>query len=124
MVAGVMKRAFLLLVIASVSIQVAAQPRAEKIATYSGEISEKVKAALQADGYRIYLPNTLIGCEVWLPAKVPTGKNTAQGVSYPEFEDSTFLGVITFPKGGGGDFRGQSVRTGSYTMRYAVLPSD
>jgi hypothetical protein len=124
MVAGVMKQIYLfLLLLFGVGVAVA-QPRAEKIGPFPGQASDHVKAALQKEGYRVYLPNTLVGCEVWLAAKVPAAKNTAQGVSYPELGDSAFLGVITFPKGGGGDFRGQSVRPGSYTMRYAVLPND
>jgi hypothetical protein len=123
MVTGVIRRISLFLFLFAVGVALA-QPRAEKIGAFPGEASDAVKAALQKEGYRVYLPNTLVGCDVWLAAKVPAGKNTAQGVSYPEFEESAFLGVITFPKGGGGDFRGQSVRPGSYTMRYAVLPND
>jgi hypothetical protein len=101
-----------------------AAPRAEKIGAFSGESSDKVKAALSANGYRVYLPNTLVGCEVWLAQKVEATKNSVQGTSYPELGESQFLGVITFPKGGGADFRGQSVRPGYYTMRYIALPND
>lgn len=115
------KLLFSLLLSASVAF---AQPRVEKIGPFGGEAGEKLKAALQSNGYRVYLPNTLAGCEIWLAAKIPESQNKAEGVSYPKVGQSTFLGVITFPKGGGADFRGQPVRAGSYTMRYAVLPND
>ena len=101
-----------------------AAPRVEKIGAYSGEASDKVKAALEPNGYRVFLPNTLQCCEIWLAAKVPAKKNTVAASSYPGLGESSFLGVITFPKGGTTDFRGQQIRQGSYTMRYASLPSD
>ncbi|HWR17088.1 MAG TPA: hypothetical protein VN577_19825 [Terriglobales bacterium] len=120
-----MKRtAFLILIVVAVTIGAFAAGKVEKVGPFAGEASEALKSALQSEGYRVYLPNTLVGCEVWFAAKTAEGKNTGQGTSYPDFKESTFLGVITFPKGGGTDFRGQSVRAGSYTMRYEVLPSD
>jgi hypothetical protein len=100
-----------------------AAPKAEKIGAFT-EGSEKLRAALSTEGYRVYLPNTLACCEVWVAKKVATGKNNAPGANYPEFHESQFLGVITFPKGGGADFRGQTIKPGSYTLRYELLPGD
>ena len=97
----------------------------EKLPAFAGEASDKVKTALDSTGYRVFLPNTLQACDVWLAKDVPLTKRTeAKGAVYPEFADSQFLGVITFPKGGGRDFRGQTVRAGNYTMRYQLLPGD
>lgn len=100
-----------------------AAPKAEKVGAFT-EGSDKLKAALSADGYRIFLPNTLACCDVWLAKNVGANKKDVAGAYYPEFHESEFLGVIVFPKGGGGDFRGQTIKPGAYTMRYELLPSD
>lgn len=114
---------FLLLVLSLTSIGLG--QRLEKLPAFAGDASDKVKASLDSAGNRVFLPNTLAAADVWLAAKVPTGKRAdSKGATYPEFADSQFLGVITFPKGGGRDFRGQTVRPGAYTMRYQLLPND
>jgi hypothetical protein len=118
-----MKRfVFVLLMLCSVAF---AAPKAEKIGPFA-EGPEQLRSALAAEGYRIFLPNTLACCDVWLAKQVSTRAqpNDAAGASYPDLHESDFLGVIVFPKGGGGDFRGQPIRPGAYTMRYELLPSD
>jgi hypothetical protein len=111
---------FFLLLVSAASAQ-----KVENLGAFSGEASEKIKAAIGATGYRVFLPNTLAACDLWLAKDVAAAKRAdAKGAAYPEFADSEFLGVITFPKGGGHDFRGQTVRPGTYTMRYQLLPSD
>ncbi|HUN88326.1 MAG TPA: hypothetical protein VMU28_06020 [Terriglobales bacterium] len=100
-----------------------AAPKIEKIGSF-GDGSDKLKAALQADGYRVYLPNTLACCEIWLAKTVTANKKEVPAANYPEFHESEFLGVIRFGKDGGGDLRGQSIKPGAYTMRYELLPSD
>ena len=100
-----------------------AAPKVEKIGAFT-EGSDKLKAALQEDGARVYLPNTLACCEVWLAKSVTTNKKDVPGANYPEFHESQFLGVIRFGKDGGGDLRGQTIKPGAYTMRYELLPSD
>jgi len=117
----VIKRAIVFLFLSTLAAFAA--PKAEKIGPFA-EGSDKLKAALAPDGYRVFLPNTLACCDVWLAKSVDVKKKDAPGAYYPEFHESEFLGVITFPKGGGGDFRGQSIKPGSYTMRYELLPSD
>src|SRR3954462_6479566 len=110
-----MKRLVMLVAVAITSIAAVAAPKPEKIGAFT-EGSDKIKAALSADGYRVFLPNTLGCCEVWLAKKIAVSKKDVAGANYPEFHESEFLGVITFPKGGGGDFRGQTIKPGSYTM--------
>jgi len=111
---------FLLLSLSTIAI---AAPRAEKIGAFT-EGTDKLKAALAGDGYRVFLPNTLACCEVWLAKAVVANKKDVPGANYPEFHESEFLGVIKFGKDGGGDFRGQTIRAGTYTMRYEMLPAD
>lgn len=100
-----------------------AAPKAEKIGAFA-EGSDKLKAVLAMEGYRVYLPNTLACCEVWLAKSVEAKKKDVPGAYYPEFHESEFLGVIKFGKDGGGDFRGQTIKPGAYTMRYEMLPTD
>ncbi len=120
-----MKRVCIFLLPIFLLVPFAICQKIERLPAFAGEASEKVKAALDSSGYRVFLPNTLQACDVWLAKDVPLTKRAeAKGAIYPEFVDSQFLGVITFPKGGGRDFRGQTVRAGSYTMRYQLLPSD
>jgi hypothetical protein len=120
-----MKRACVLFLLLFSLATLSSAQKVEKLPAIAGEASDKIKTALDATGYRVFLPNTLAACDVWLAKVVATVKRAdAKGASYPEFADAQFLGVITFPKGGGRDFRGQTVRAGSYTMRYQLLPSD
>jgi hypothetical protein len=99
--------------------------RIEKLPAFPADTPDRLKAALDSTGYRVFLPNTVAACDVWLASKVPTvTRPDAKAVIYPEFADSVFLGVIAFPRGGAHDFRGQTIRPGSYTMRYQLLPGD
>lgn len=107
----------------SLGLLASAAAKFEKAGPFSGEASEKIKAALAPEGYRVYLPNTLECCQVWLASKVAENKKPESAATYPKFSRSEFLGVITFPKGGV-DFRGQSIRPGSYAMRYELIPND
>ena len=116
------KRIFLLALLFLSTLALAA-PKAEKIGAFTDR-SDKLRAALAADGYRVYLPNTLACCEVWLAKAVEAKKKDVPGAYYPEFHESEFLGVIKFGKDGGGDFRGQTIKAGAYTMRYEMLPTD
>ena len=124
------RRAFVVGIVVLVGATFAiAAARVEKVGPFAGEASEALKASLSPDGYRVFLPNTLAACDIWLVKELPPKKADAadhdkSGANYAQLAGSQLLGVITFPKGGGADFRGQPVRPGSYTMRYALLPND
>jgi hypothetical protein len=84
--------------------------------------SDALKKALEPKGWRISLADGPY-CEIWLRAAVPGGKTDAAGAVYTWIGESTLLGVITFARATT-DFRGQSIKPGSYTIRYAVHPAD
>jgi len=84
--------------------------------------SDPLKKALEAKGWRISLADGAY-CDIWLRASVPSGKSDAQGAVYTWIGESTLIGVITFARATT-DFRGQSIKPGSYTMRYAIHPAD
>jgi hypothetical protein len=96
----------------------------ESIGAFSGaSASDAMKKALEPRGWRVSLPDGAVLCEIWLRRNVTTGKNEAQGASYTSLLDSTFIGVITFPKPAT-DFRKQPIQPGTYTLRYSLHPID
>jgi hypothetical protein len=89
-----------------------AQGRVETIGAFKAAgASPSVTGALEPSGYRVVLADGTPACEIWLrkdnPGLVP----------------SALVGVLTLPRSTN-DFRGQPVKAGSYTLRYAVMPSD
>ena len=101
----------------------AADGKLEATAAYAEPgASDALKKSLEPKGWRIGLTDGAY-CDIWLRAAVPTGKTDAPGAVYTWIGDSTLIGVITFARGTT-DFRGQSIKPGSYTIRYAVHPTD
>src|SRR2546422_11105375 len=84
--------------------------------------SDALKKSLEPKGWRINLADGAY-CDIWLRAAVPGGKTDAAGAVYTWIGDSTLIGVITFARATT-DFRGQSIKPGSYTIRYAVHPTE
>jgi hypothetical protein len=98
--------------------------KVERIGAFADQSApEAVRKALAPNGYRITLADGSVACEVWFRATVPTGKTDASGAVYTTLPEGALIGVITFPKTAN-DFRGQSIKAGTYTFRYAVHPTD
>jgi hypothetical protein len=86
--------------------------------------SESIRSALEAKGYRVTAGDGSVVCEIWLRSAVTTQpKRDVSGAIYTELGDSTLIGVVSFQKGGY-DYRGQGIKSGVYTLRYALHPSD
>ncbi len=86
--------------------------------------SESVRKVLEPKGYRIILGDSGIVCEIWLRAGVPAAdKSETAGAVYTGLAESALVGVINFPKATN-DFRGQAIKAGTYTLRYALHPTD
>jgi hypothetical protein len=96
-------------------------PKIDRIGGFVGP-SESLNKSLESNGSRITLSDGLY-CEIWLRAAVPIGKTDAPGAVYTTVGESTLVGVIRFAKATT-DFRGQAIKEGSYTLRYAVHPAD
>ena len=62
-------------------------------------------------------------CELWLRKSIPDEKKSAAGALFPGLTVSTAVGVIRF-LAPASDFRGQAIKPGLYTLRYALMPSD
>ncbi len=83
--------------------------RVERIGAFAGNAAEPVKQVLEAQGYRATLSDGTV--DVWLRKDLPALK------------PGSLVGVLTFPAARG-DFRGQTIKAGTYTLRYAKIPSD
>ena len=84
--------------------------------------SDAMKKALDPKGSRITIGDGAY-CDVWLRTGMPTGKSDALGAVYTTMGESVLVGVISFARATT-DFRGQAVKPGTYTLRYAVHPAD
>jgi hypothetical protein len=77
-------------------------------------------AALQQQGVKISGAGGEY-CEVWLRTKMPTGPKSADDAVTLPIPQGALLGVIRF-SGPAQDRRGQSLKAGTYTMRYSQYP--
>lgn len=84
--------------------------------------SDALKKVLEAKGSRVTIGDGPY-CDIWLRAGIPAGKTDVQGAVYNTLGESVLVGVISFAKATT-DFRGQAVKPGTYTLRYAVHPAD
>src|ERR1700754_1439512 len=98
--------------------------KVESLGAFSDQSApEAVRKVLAPNGYRITLADGSVACDVWFLATVQAGKTDASGAVYTTLPEGALIGVITFSKPAS-DFRGQSIKAGSYTLRYEVHPTD
>lgn len=98
--------------------------KVEEIGAFADQdASEALRKALEPKGYRVTLDGGAY-CDIWLRGKVPTqAKTDVSGAIYTEIPETAVVGVISFAKDTT-DFRGQAVKAGAYTLRYALHPAD
>ncbi|HXZ78585.1 MAG TPA: hypothetical protein VEG30_01565 [Terriglobales bacterium] len=84
--------------------------------------SAAIVAVLEPQGYRASSGGAPL-CDLWLRKDLPVAKKMIDGANYADLSESEFIGVIRFPNQAS-DFRGQEIRAGLYSMRYALLPND
>jgi hypothetical protein len=85
--------------------------------------SEALRGVLEPKGYRITLADGSAWCDIWLRASLPVVKEGPAGATYSGISESALVGVITFAKQAT-DFRGQALKPGPFTLRYALHPVD
>lgn len=86
--------------------------------------SEALRNAVEPKGHRVVMKDGSTLCDIWLRKQVATkAKGDVSGAIYTELPDSALVGVISFPKDAR-DYRGQQVKAGAYTLRYALHPAD
>jgi hypothetical protein len=121
-----MPRRLFVLVLAVLTLPIAARGQGNKLDAIGPfaepSASEALKKELTPNGARITIGDDLY-CEIWLRNGLPAGKSDAFGAVYTTMGESVLVGVIRFAKATT-DFRGQAVKPGTYTLRYAVQPAD
>lgn len=89
----------------------------------TGELSAAVAAQLSPKGFTVKKGKRTL-CEIWpckaWPVKADFKRSTT--VIYP-LEFGELIGAVRFSRKGG-DFRGQEIPKGVYTLRYALQPQD
>jgi hypothetical protein len=88
-----------------------AQGKVETTAAFTGPAAPSVMGALEPAGYRVQLADGTVACEIWFRKDLPG------------LQPSVLVGVVSLPQKTN-DFRGLPVKAGSYTLRYALMPSD
>jgi len=85
---------------------------------------EELRKILEPKGYRITQSDGVMWCELWVRENLPTeAASGVQGALFAQLPESMLLGVISVANAFT-DYKGQSIKPGLYTMRYALLPDD
>jgi|ERR1035441_2289320 hypothetical protein len=111
-----------LLALALLSASLAfAQYKMEPTSAPPADLAPAFAASLQQQGVKILGPGDSVYCEVWFRTKVPTGPKSTDDAITLSLPQGAFLGVIRFA-GPAQDRRGQSLKAGTYTLRYSQYP--
>jgi hypothetical protein len=86
-------------------------------------VAEGVRKSLDEKGVRVVDAKGKAVCEIWFRKLIPTTKEEVQGANFAQLGEGTFAGVIHFPAATS-DYRGQGVKAGYYTLRYAMILQD
>jgi hypothetical protein len=89
------------------------------------DLPKPVQGLLESQGTRVLNDHGGTLLEVWLRNSVPTSSSAggSSDLLYGALSEGVSLGVLRFPSQGT-DFRGQSIKAGLYTLRYALIPQD
>jgi hypothetical protein len=98
------------------------QYKLESAGAPPSELPPAVAATLQKDGSKIVAGNGSAYCEIWFRTSAPSGPKSAEdGVTLPTIPQGALMGALRFPAKGS-DRRGQGIKPGVYTLRYALQP--
>jgi hypothetical protein len=86
-------------------------------------VAESIRTALSPSGIRVLDGGGSTICEIWLRQEIPASAEEVSGAFFSKIGEGNFIGLVHFPKNGG-DFRGQGLPAGWYTMRYAMILQD
>ena len=86
-------------------------------------VAESIRAALSPSGIRVLDGGGSTICEIWLRQEISASAEEVSGAFFSKIGEGTFVGLVHFPKNAG-DFRGQGLTAGWYTMRYAMILQD
>ncbi|MGD0362394.1 MAG: hypothetical protein ABSC93_16070 [Bryobacteraceae bacterium] len=117
-----MKRLFCFMCLTVFSTSLAlAQYKMEPTGAPPSDLPSAFAAALQPQGYKIVGSGDAVYCEVWFSKQLPAGPKSTDDAVTLSIPQGTLVGVIRFA-GPAQDRRGQSLKAGTYTMRYSQYP--
>jgi hypothetical protein len=87
------------------------------------KVAEALRKTVVEKGLRVMDGKGKTICEVWFRKEIPIGKEEVPGASFGQIAEGTFLGIINFPANTS-DFRGQGIKAGWYSLRYALILQD
>jgi hypothetical protein len=97
------------------------QYKAGPIGPPPAEVAPSIAQVLEKTGFQIS-NNSGPYCEVWFRASLPAGAVSKEpNATLPNVRTGTLLGLIRFD-GNGEDRRGQTIKSGVYTLRYGIMP--
>ena len=100
-----------------------AQYQAERTGAPPSELAPGLAQALEKTGFRIVRDGSVY-CEIWFRSQLPRDfKSSVPNVTLSTIPAGTLVGVIRYEVLGS-DRRGQPIRGGLYTLRYALLPAN
>lgn len=102
------------------AVSLCAQYKTEPAGAPPAEVSS-LAGALAKDGVKILKPEGGVVCEIWWVAAAPSGGAPQQNTSLSSIPHGALLGVVRYPARFN-DRRGQTIKPGTYTMRYSFFP--
>ncbi len=86
------------------------------------ELAAPIAADLQPAGHKVIGKDGKVLCEIWIRKAAQTGAPTTEtDVTFKTLTFGSVVGAISFP-GKGEDRRGQPLKAGVYTLRFALQP--
>jgi hypothetical protein len=102
----------------------AANYKLERTNSPAEGLTSTLGSALQSEGYRIVNDSGKVWCEVWIRKEIANlNKPASTGAKYQSLHTGSLVGVIKFPSEAT-DYRGQPIKAGNYTLRYANVLQD
>lgn len=98
-----------------------AQYKMEPTGAPPTDLAPALASALQQQGIKIIGPGGSVYCEVWFRTQVPSGPKSTDDAVTLSIPQGALLGAIRFA-GPAQDRRGQSLKAGTYTLRYSQYP--
>jgi|WetSurMetagenome_2_1015567.scaffolds.fasta_scaffold51376_2 hypothetical protein len=78
-------------------------------------------AALSQTGSKILKPDGSVLLELWLVQNAPRGGSAEQNTTLSEIPLGSLIGVVRYPARSS-DRRGQTIKPGTYSIRYSIFP--
>jgi hypothetical protein len=101
---------------------VLAQYKSSPAGAPPSDLAPGIGQALQQQGTKVASDSGAVFCELWLRTTMPSGPASSdQAVTLTTAPQGALLGAIRFA-GPGADRRGQPIKPGVYTLRYALQP--